>query len=71
MGAKQGFYSWLLEQSDREDPIGDFAQDVKRLRDVSNDFDTKDKWLGYLRHKSACPEAIEAFEEGWLEFNQL
>lgn len=63
------FYSWLLSQAGRSDPVGDLASDVKRDRESPNDNAEKETWLSHLKNKRACREAIEAFKEAWAEFS--
>lgn len=69
MSKSIGFYSWLLSQVGRNDPVGDLASDVKSDREAPNDNAGKETWLSHLRHKRACREAIDAFKEAWAEFN--
>ena len=61
------FLEWIREQSDRDDPIGDLSKDIKR--DPTNNLDDdKDAWMGHLALSGACPEAIEALEQAWNEY---
>ena len=58
------FTDWLLDQADRDDPIGDVARDASK--DKSFPKGSPDDVRGYLRHRSsaACREALEdAIEE--------
>lgn len=65
------FESWMLEQIDRNDPIGDLANDMKR--DPSVDFrQTKSlrQWRVHLLAHGGCDEAHEALIEAWREWQQ-
>ena len=56
------FLKWLKLQKDRDDPVGDLAQDW--IRDKC----PKNFSILYLRGKSACLEALEAFREAKAEW---
>lgn len=62
------FYRWLKKQKERDDPIGDLANDV--LRDDSFPIETNSFKLikRHLIFKRACDEAIQAFDEAFDEF---
>lgn len=62
------FYDWLMNQVDRDDPIGDLANDAQRdpKAPTSGSVAT---WRGYLtRHPGACWKAREALEEAIEEY---
>jgi uncharacterized protein YozE (UPF0346 family) len=66
------FESFLKNQVDRDDPVGDFAKDVfddKAFEQLTNP-DKKSSWLYYLHLKSACDGAMKAFEEVWKEYGK-
>lgn len=67
MYGKNRFYSWLLRQTKRDDPIGDLACDAKRDKTFPKT-SAKGKITNYLHSKGACHEAIESFNEAYAEF---
>lgn len=67
--AHRKFRTWLKDQINRDDPIGDLAIDTFAVSDKP-DFKTKKEWLSYLRNRGACKEALEAFETAWKEFEK-
>lgn len=69
MSENAGFYSWLLSQERRNDPVGDLASAVKSDRTAPKDEAGKEIWFSHLRHSGACREAIDAFNEAWSEFS--
>jgi uncharacterized protein YozE (UPF0346 family) len=62
------FYHWLKKQKERDDPIGDLANDA--LRDKSFPMETNSSKVikNYLLFKEACDEAIQALAEAYEEF---
>lgn len=63
------FQSWLLEQLDRDDAIGDLASDFKRDSKVPSDSSSYDGWSAFFASKFSHA-ALEAFEEAWAEFSE-
>lgn len=59
------FYTWLLKQTDLDDPIGDLANDAKRDKNVPKEGGF-DEWDLYL-HGTA---AHEAFLFAWEEYER-
>lgn len=62
------FRTWLLNQCDRNDPIGDLASDMKSDSDLPRTFSDIDMLKDHLRSKGAGNEAIFALEDAWHEF---
>jgi len=62
------FYHWLKKQKDRDDPIGDLANDV--LTDSSFPLETDSYKIikNHLIFKRACDEAIQALKEAYDEY---
>lgn len=62
------FARWLKKQKDRDDPIGDLANDVSR--DARFPITKNDLGLlkTHLIFQNACSEALQALEEAWAEF---
>jgi uncharacterized protein YozE (UPF0346 family) len=60
-----GFTTWLLRQTKREDPVGDFARDVARDTGWPVDAQDHDDARAYLERQFACSDAIHAFEQAW------
>ncbi|SEI14912.1 YozE SAM-like fold [Paraburkholderia hospita] len=67
---RRSFQTWLGRQTKRDDAIGDLARDVRSSGDAPKGRVSRYGWLGYLRARNACREAIEAFREAWTEFEE-
>lgn len=72
------FTKWLLEQSNRNDPIGDLAMDYLYERNNPNypylgkppkANAGKKAWLKYLADTPSC--VVKAFEEAWSEWEAI
>lgn len=61
------FTSWLMDQTDRQDSIGDFAVDVKVDSGWPEEA-TFEERLDYLDLCNASEEAVDAFQNAWDEF---
>ncbi|MCU7843331.1 MAG: sterile alpha motif-like domain-containing protein [Candidatus Thiodiazotropha sp. (ex Monitilora ramsayi)] len=68
---KSGFYNWLLSQENRDDPIGDLANDVEKDKNAPVDSDSLDTWYTYLSMNGACTGALEALEAAWNEYGDI
>jgi 5-methylcytosine-specific restriction endonuclease McrA len=66
--ARSQFYRWILRQTKRDDPIGDFASDVERDQSFPRKSNSLEHIRIYLLHRNAAPEAIVAFDEACTEF---
>jgi len=65
------FFSWLMEQVERDDPVGDLANDTLRDKDLPNiENESLKQWLIHLKRKNACPMAIVALKDAWKEYNE-
>lgn len=64
------FYRWLLKQKDRNDPIGDLANDAFSDKSFPIDSNSLEKIRSYLHFKGASEEAIQALTESFREFNK-
>lgn len=64
------FYRWLLKQKDRNDPIGDLANDMISDKSFPFDSNSHERIRKYLIFKGACDEAIQALTESFNEFNK-
>jgi hypothetical protein len=72
-GDMSTFQDWLARNVDRDDPIGDLAQDAQRdaryrperYRDMPNTFDA---WHNVLTMGMACSEAHETLRAAWAEY---
>ena len=58
------FETWLKKQKNRDDPVGDLANDY------INDGEIKPFTLEYLKMKGACKDALVAFKEAHSEYTQ-
>ena len=62
------FFRWLLTQVDRDDPIGDLANDAQRDPQAPVN-GTTTAWRSYLRrHPGACWQARLALEAAIAEY---
>jgi uncharacterized protein YozE (UPF0346 family) len=62
------YKQWLLEQTDRQDPIGDLARDASEDEEFPGALhEIKD----YLYLVGACDGALEAFESSVKEYRNL
>lgn len=66
--ARSQFFRWLLRQTKRDDPIGDFACDTERDRSFPRTTSSLERIRTYLLHRHAASEAILAFDEACTEF---
>ncbi len=64
------FTDWLLQQADRDDPVGDLASDVARDPDWPASSRSLSRLLVYLRNRGACEGAIQALRTAWGEWQQ-
>lgn len=62
------FCRWLLRQTKRVDPVGDFACDVERDRTFPRTTSSMERIRTYLLFKHAAFEAMLAFDEACTEF---
>lgn len=61
------FYTWLIVQSYRKDPVGDLAQDI--LQDNELPYKkTKKTLYNHILNCGACYECELAFEQAWSEY---
>lgn len=73
------FYAWLLEQSDRDDPVGDLARDTRddriRLKDYCPHPTKAQNHRGIRRHMAqwhhACDAALAAVDAAYEEYRAL
>lgn len=68
IASRSPFYRWLLKQASRDDAVGDFAKDAKRVDDFPTKSTSLDEIRWHLFEHRACDEAIEALETAWAEF---
>ena len=62
------FYRWLVRQTDRNDPIGDLAGDVRGDASYPSSSEAISAARSYLINRKACDEALQALTEAWAEF---
>jgi uncharacterized protein YozE (UPF0346 family) len=67
--SRSPFHQWLGEQVQRNDPIGDFARDVRRDKAFPVSALSREAVLRYLETAVRAPDAMVAFKEAWTEFN--
>ena len=66
--ARSQFFRWLLRQTKRDDPVGDFACDAERDESFPRTTTSLERIRTYLLFRHASPEAIVAFDEACTEF---
>jgi hypothetical protein len=59
------FTSWLLQQSNRNDPIGDVARDALQDRDKPTGIR---QWRSHLQQLHACDGAKRSLERAYDEY---
>ena len=65
----KAFKRWLAMQLDRDDPMGDLANDAKRCPDwKATKISEYSDALGMLTRKRACYDAIETIEYAYREW---
>ena len=62
------FLEWILARKTRHGPLGNLARDAADDRHFPPGELTKDALLGYLRHRNACSEALDAADLAWCTF---
>jgi len=71
--ASKIFKNWLEDQTNRNDPIGDLARDVKTkylAKKTPRGNSGLKAWIKHLENYSACAEAFEALNEAWREYQE-
>lgn len=68
MSKRNSFYSWLMKQVERNDPVGDLAQDVKRDSDAPKYAFREKRWRKHLKENNACDGAFVALTRAFDEF---
>lgn len=63
----RGFLTWLRQQENRGDPVGDLAGDAKYDPELRH-LKTYGEWMLHLADVGACDGAIDAFKEAWAEW---
>jgi 5-methylcytosine-specific restriction endonuclease McrA len=63
------FYNWLKKQKERDDPIGDLANDVSTDKSFPTEVDSYKTIKNHMIFKRDCDEAIQALKEAFDEFN--
>lgn len=68
---RKSFYRFLMQQLDRDDPVGDLAKDAKRDSSAPKKLSSLRVWQSHLWIKHACHEAVEALKEAFCEYKKL
>jgi hypothetical protein len=64
------FVEWLARQTRRRDAIGDLARDTRRDDDWPPPGKvSRSKLRAYLEARGAIPEALDALDAGWDEWD--
>lgn len=64
------FMQWILTQTERDDPIGDLANDFKNDKTRPDNRAGIDKIRRYLWLHHASSEAMEAFQDAVREYKE-
>ena len=64
------FTDWLLQQADRDDPVGDLSRDVARDPDWPGSSRSLSRLLVYLHNRGACEGAIAVLRAAWREWQR-
>lgn len=62
------FYTWLVQQKRRPDPIGDLAEDIIRDKTFPKTRGTKQFLINYLKSKGASPDVIDVLKLAFKEY---
>ena len=62
------FVPWLRKQRNRDDPVGDLANDTCRDTEMPKDVRSYRSFKGYLERIPACSGAIRALERAYAEY---
>jgi len=65
------FITWILEQSERNDKIGDLSKDIKNDTKFPNKNASFKKLKEHLEMSGACDDTMIAFEEAKKEYQTL
>ncbi|MGQ9683846.1 MAG: YozE family protein [Anaerolineae bacterium] len=68
---RASFTQWLLQQVDRDDPVGDLAGDAARDPEWPAGGRGLSRFLVYLRNRGACEGAITALQLAWSEWKEV
>lgn len=63
------FFRWLAQQVDRQDAIGDLAEDAIADKSFPGQASRLEEVLVYLSNRNAAEDAILAARAAWSEFN--
>jgi hypothetical protein len=67
---RQSFGKWLLDQTDRNDRVGDLARDASRDRDWPQARSLRG-FQEYLRRRKVGEAVLESLGEAWAEWSAL
>ena len=65
------FITWIIEQSERNDKIGDLSRDIKDDTKFPNKNSSFEKIKEYLEMSGACDDAMITFKEAKKEYQTL
>lgn len=66
--ARSSFHSWIEQQRDRDDPVGDLAYDVMRDKDFPTGVRSLKEAKQYLGSELGRRHAVKALSAAWREF---
>lgn len=66
----KSFYEWLMEQTSRDDVVGDLARDAQRDPNAIKGWSNYQKWHDHVGVRSHHNRAVmEALQEAWQEYD--
>ncbi len=70
----RSFFDWLLKQEDRDEPIGNFAEDTRRKSQEKNNLlpinsSNFGDWKSYLTTINVPDVVLDAFYSAWEEWS--
>jgi len=67
---ERAFNDWLEKQRDRNDPVGDFANDAWQDENFPPSVGSERDLVAYMEQRGAEEDAVEAAREAWIEFGE-
>lgn len=64
----KSFYEWLMQQRDRDDVVGDVANEAARDPDFPKGWTNYDRIRSYIYAKTKDSDVLQAVAEAWAEY---
>jgi uncharacterized protein YozE (UPF0346 family) len=69
--SKIGFTTWLLQQSKRDDPVGDLSRDANADSRCPHGNADIQIWHSYLVGRNAAQEVLDTLKSAWREYKAI